>query len=241
MIEIFQEYGRAYLWSDGYRMTGAAMTLWLLIASLALGFVFALPLSVARASANPWLRLPVWLFTYVFRGTPLYVQLLVLYSGVYSLAFVQSQPLLNGFFREGINCAILAFAICSCAYTTEIFAGAILAVPPGEVEAARAYGMSTFGVYRRIVLPDALRRALPAYGNEVILVLHATSIAFTATVPDILKIARDVNSATYAPFSAFGIAALIYAAIAFTLVWQFRRIEARLLAFQRPHPAGATA
>lgn len=174
-------------------------------------------------------------------GTPLYVQVLVLYSGVYSLAFVQSQPLLNGFFREGINCAILAFAICSCAYTTEIFAGAILAVPPGEVEAARAYGMSTFGVYRRIVLPDALRRALPAYGNEVILVLHATSIAFTATVPDILKIARDVNSATYAPFSAFGIAALIYAAIAFTLVWQFRRIEARLLAFQRPHPAGATA
>ncbi|MDF3856131.1 ABC transporter permease [Paracoccus sp. P2] len=241
MIEILQEYGKAYLWTDGYKITGVAMTLWLLIASLALGFVLAVPLSVARASANPWLRLPVWLFTYVFRGTPLYVQLLILYSGVYSLSFVQSQPLLNGFFREGINCAILAFGICSCAYTTEIFAGAIRAVPPGEVEAARVFGMTSLGVYRRIVLPSALRRALPAYGNEVILVLHATSIAFTATVPDILKIARDVNSATYAPFSAFGIAAVLYAAIAFTLVWLFRRIEARLLAFQRPQSTGRAA
>ncbi|WP_199260674.1 ABC transporter permease [Paracoccus binzhouensis] len=241
MIEILQEYGKAYLWTDGYRITGVAMTLWLLVASLALGFVLAVPLSVARASANPWLRLPVWLFTYVFRGTPLYVQLLILYSGVYSLPLVQSQPLLNAFFREGINCAILAFGICSCAYTTEIFAGAIRAVPPGEVEAARVFGMTGFGVYRRIVLPSALRRALPAYGNEVILVLHATSIAFTATVPDILKIARDVNAATYAPFGAFGIAAVLYAAIAFTLVWLFRRAEARLLAFQRPQSTGRTA
>ncbi|OMQ46698.1 ABC transporter permease [Ensifer sp. 1H6] len=235
MIEILQEYWKAYLLTDGYRITGVAMTLWLLVASIVLGFVLAIPLSVARASANPYIRVPVWLYTYVFRGTPLYVQLLILYTGFYSFSFVRSVPLLDSFFREGINCAILAFALCTCAYTTEIFAGAIRAVPHGEIEAARAYGMSAFTVYRRIVLPSALRRALPAYSNEVILVLHATSIAFTATVPDVLKVARDVNSATYASFEAFGIAAVLYASIAFTLVWLFRQLEGRLLAFARPH------
>jgi len=115
-----------------------------------------------------------------------------------------------------------------------VFAGMIRETPYGEIEAARAYGMSRFTLYRRIILPSALRRALPAYSNEVILMLHSTSIAFTATVPDILKVARDVNSATYASFEAFGIAALLYAVVVFVLVWLFRRCEHRWLAFQQP-------
>ncbi len=97
---------------------------------------------------------------------------------------------------------------------TEIFAGAIRNTPHGEVEAARAYGMGGFTLYRRIVLPSALRRALPYFSNEVILMLHSTSVAFTATVPDLLKVARDVNSATYAPFLSFGIAGALYAGTA---------------------------
>lgn len=238
MLEILQEYWKAYLWTDGYKITGVAMTLWLLVCSLAISFVLAIPLAVARASSNPAARIPVWLYTYVFRGTPLYVQLLILYTGVYGLGIVRSTPFLNLFFREGLNCAILAFALCSCAYTTEIFAGAIRAVPVGEVEAGRSYGMRPFALYRRIILPSALRRAIPAFSNEVILMLHATSIAFTATVPDILKVARDVNSATYASFSAFGIAAVLYASIAFSLVWIFRRIERSMLAFLKPQASG---
>ncbi|ONY15026.1 amino acid ABC transporter permease, partial [Burkholderia cenocepacia] len=87
---------------------------------------------------------------------------------------------------------------------------------------------------RRVILPSALRRALPLYSNEVILMLHATTVAFTATVPDILKIARDVNSATYMSFHAFGIAALLYLVISFTLVWLFRQAERRWLAYLRP-------
>ncbi|WP_201326311.1 ABC transporter permease subunit, partial [Burkholderia sp. E168m23] len=122
----------------------------------------------------------------------------------------------------------------TCAYTTEIFAGAIKATSYGEIEAARAYGMSPFTMYRRVILPSALRRALPLYSNEVILMLHATTVAFTATVPDILKIARDVNSATYMSFHAFGIAALLYLVISFTLVWLFRQAERRWLAYLRP-------
>ncbi|EEG08690.1 ABC transporter permease [Pseudogulbenkiania ferrooxidans] len=234
MNEILQQYWQAYLWSDGYHITGVAMTLWLLTASIAIGFVLAVPLAVARVSPNPLIRGPVWFYTYVFRGTPLYIQLLVFYTGIYSIESVRAQPLLDAFFREGINCTLLAFALNTCAYTVEIFAGAIRATPYGEIEAARAYGMSSFTLYRRVILPSALRRALPYYSNEVILMLHSTTLAFTATVPDILKVARDVNSATYASFEAFGIAGALYAVIVFALVWLFRRGEQRWLAFLKP-------
>jgi histidine transport system permease protein len=91
--------------------------------------------------------------------------------------------------------------------------------------------MSWFTMYRRIVIPSALRRALPLYSNEVILMLHATSVAFTATVPDVLKVARDANSATYQSFDAFGLAALIYLAVSFALVAVFRRAERHWLGY----------
>lgn len=234
MNEIIQEYWKSYLWFDGYQLSGVAMTLWLLVASIAIGGTLAVPLAVARVSRNPLLRIPVWFYTYVFRGTPLYIQLLILYTGIYSLQVVRDQPTLDAFFREGINCTLLAFALNTCAYTTEIFAGAIRATPYGEIEAGRAYGMSEFTLYRRIILPSALRRSLPFYSNEVILMLHSTTLAFTATVPDLLKVARDVNSATYSSFEAFGLAAVLYAVMVFTLVWVFRRCENRWLAFLQP-------
>ncbi|MBF7695435.1 ABC transporter permease [Acinetobacter rathckeae] len=234
MIEIIQEYWKSYLWTDGMQMTGIAMTTWLLVLSIAIGFVLAVPLAIARVSSNPFISRPVWLFTYIFRGTPLYVQLLIIYSGIYSFDFIHDHELLDEFFREGLNCTILAFALNTSAYTTEIFAGAIRAIPYGEIEAAQAFGMSPWKKYTRIIIPSMLRRALPFYGNEVILMLHATSIAFTATVPDILKIARDVNSATYQTFNAFGIAAVLYACLAFLLIAIFRKLEKRWLAFLKP-------
>lgn len=231
MIEILSQYGRAFIYYDGQGLSGLAVTLWLLVASLLIGFCMALPLAVARVSKNRWLSMPVRGYTYVFRGTPLYVQLLLIYSGVYSLGFVRAHALLNEFFRSGLHCAILAFGLNTAAYTTEIFAGAIRSISHGEVEAARAYGMSRWTMYRRIILPSALRRALPLYSNEVILMLHATTVAFTATVPDVLKVARDANSATYMSFQAFGIAALIYLAVSFALVAVFRRAERHWLAY----------
>jgi histidine transport system permease protein len=234
MIELIHDYWRNYLFTDGYRFTGLAITLWLLVVSIGIGFCLSVPLAVARVSKNKFVSGAVWLYTYIFRGTPLYVQLLLCYTGIYSLEVVRSHELLNAFFREGMNCTLLAFTLNTCAYTTEIFAGAIKATAYGEIEAARAYGMSSFTLYRRVILPSALRRALPLYSNEVILMLHATTVAFTATVPDILKIARDANSATYMSFQAFGIAALLYLAISFALVGLFRRAEARWLAYLRP-------
>jgi histidine transport system permease protein len=234
VIEIISQYWQSYLYTDGYRFTGLSITLWLLVASIALGFLIAIPLAIARASSSRWISGPVWFYTYVFRGTPLYVQLLMCYTGIYSLHFVHEHVLLDEFFRSAMNCTLLAFVLNECAYATEIFAGAIKTTSAGEIEAGLAYGMSRFKLYTRIILPSALRRALPSYSNDVILMLHATTLAFTATVPDILKITRDVNSATYMSFQAYGIAAILYAAIVFTLIWAFRRVEARWLAFLGP-------
>ncbi len=234
MTEILQSYWQAYLWHDDYQFSGLVITLWLLVGSLMVGFILSLPLAIARASRNKYLSFPVWCFTYLFRGTPLYIQLLIIYTGVYSLQFIQQQPLLNSFFRNGFYCAVLALGLNTTAFTTEMFAGAIRAISFGEIEAARAFGMNRRTLYRTVILPAAMRRALPFYSNEVILMLHATAIAFTATVPDILKVAGDVNAATYMSFEAYGVAALIYLATSCGLIVLFRLGERRWLAFMRP-------
>ncbi|OSN08520.1 ABC transporter permease [Lonsdalea iberica] len=234
MIEILQQYWQPLLWSDGYRITGLAITLWLLIISVLLGGLLALPLAMARVSSSRWLSFPAWLYSYIFRGTPLYVQLLVIYTGMYSLEVVRGTEVLNAFFRSGMNCTILALVLNTCAYSSEIFAGGIRAVPHGEVEAAKAYGFSRAKMYRCIILPSALRIALPAYGNEVIMMLHSTALAFTATVPDLLKVARDINAATYQPFYAFGLAAVLYLVVSYGLIRLFRKAEKRWLVHLKP-------
>lgn len=229
MTDILHEYWKSLLWSNGYQITGLAMTLWLLIFSVVCGGVLAIFMAIGRVSRYPWLSYPIGLFTFVFRGTPLYVQLLIIYSGLYTLQVVKEHQLLNEFFRSGLNCTLLALTLNTCAYTTEIFAGAIRNVPAGEIEAARAYGFSGSKLWCVIILPAALRIALPAYSNEVILLLHSTSLAFTATVPDLLKIARDINAETYQPFIAFSLAALLYLLTSFCLIGLFRRAERRWL------------
>lgn len=237
MIDIFTEYGRAFLYTDGYQFTGIAVTLYLLVITLVFGFVLSIPLAIGRLSRHRSIAWPIWLFSYVFRGTPFFVQLLVIYTGIYTLGFVRENDFLDWFFGSGYRCALLALVLNTCAYTTEIFAGSIRSLPHGEIEAAKAYGFSGWKLYRCIILPAALRQALPAYSNEVILVLHATSLAFTVTVPDILKVARDANSATYQSFAAFGSAALIYLGLSFVLVALFKRAEQRWLAHLKPMSA----
>jgi histidine transport system permease protein len=229
MIELIKEYWQPFLWGSPNHISGLAMTLWLTVASCVMGFVFALPLSVGKAAGPLWIRGAISVFTFVFRGTPLYIQLLIIYSAIYGLDFVRSTPGLGAFFKDALNCTILAFTVNTCAYTTELLTGAVKATPRGEVEAARSLGLSGSTLYLRIILPSALRRALPAYSNEVILMLHATSLAFTATVPDILKVARDANAEYYLPFPAFGIAAILYACLSLTFISLFRKAERKWL------------
>ena len=210
-------------------LQGLWTTLQLLALALAFGMAAALPLAVARASRRRWLVLPVWGFTYVVRGTPLLVQLFLIYYGLAQFEAVRDSALWP-WLADAWFCAVLAFAINTCAYTTEIIAGAMRTLPPGEIEAARSLGFSPWQVLRRIVLPSALRRSLPAYSNEAIMMLHGTSLASVVTLLDLTGAAREVNSRHFLPFEAFVTAALFYLALTFILVALFRAAETRWLA-----------
>jgi arginine/ornithine transport system permease protein len=131
-------------------------------------------------------------------------------------------------------CALVAFILNTSAYTAEIIRGAINGLPKGEVEAAKAYGMSTPKTYRRIILPSALRRALPAYSNEVIFMLHGSAVAGIVTIMDLTGAARLVNSRYYAPFESFLTAGLFYMALTFIIIAIFKYAEKRFLAYLRP-------
>lgn len=131
-------------------------------------------------------------------------------------------------------CALVAFILNTSAYTAEIIRGAINGLPKGEVEAAKAYGMSTAKTYRRIILPSALRRALPAYSNEVIFMLHGSAVAGIVTIMDLTGAARLVNSRYYAPFESFLTAGLFYMALTFIIIAVFKYAEKRFLAYLRP-------
>ena len=215
---------------------GIGVCLLLLAISVGTGFVLSVPLAIARVSRSPWLWRPVWLFTYVIRGTPLLVQLFVVYYGFAQFEAVRDS-LLWPLLREAWFCAWLAFALNTTAYTTEIFAGALRATPAGEVEAARAYGLGGWRLYRRILL----RRALPQYGNEVVGLLHATALVSTVTLVDVTRVARDLYANHLLPVEAFGMAALIYFTLTFTLVGAFRLLERRLLRHLRSERPAAVA
>jgi arginine/ornithine transport system permease protein len=207
---------------------GLVVSLALLAASVGTGLVAAVALAVARVSSRRRRAWPVHAFTYVFRGTPLLVQLFLVYYGLAQFEAVRDSalwPLL----REPWFCAWLAFSLNTAAYGTEIIAGALRATPAGEVEAARAFGLDGWRLHRRLLLPSALRRALPQLGNEVIGVLHATAIVGTITLTDLTRVARDVYAVHLLPLEAFGSAALLYLALTFTLVGGFRLLERRYL------------
>ncbi len=131
-------------------------------------------------------------------------------------------------------CALLAFTLNTAAYTTEIIRGAIQATPHGEVEAARACGMSPALMFRRILLPSAFRRALPAYGNEVIFMLHGSAVASMVTIVDLTGAARIVNSRYYSPYEAFLTAAAFYMVLTFAIVGLFRLLERHWHAHLKP-------
>ncbi|MEO8383744.1 MAG: ABC transporter permease [Betaproteobacteria bacterium] len=213
--------------------SGALVTVKLLAVSLFAGLACAIPLAILRASHNPWLSRPVWLFTYVFRGTPLLVQLFLVYYGLAQFTWMR-ESIVWPLFSSAWFCAMFTFAVNTCAYTIEILAGALAATNHGEVEAAKAMGMSPITLYRRILLPSALRRSLPAYSNEAIMMLHGTSLASIVTLLDITGAAREVNSRYYLPFEAFITAAMFYMALTFILVSLFHFAEKRWLSHLAP-------
>jgi arginine/ornithine transport system permease protein len=214
-------------------LEGLWTTIWLVAAALVLGLLLAVPLAILRTSRNPLVSWPVFGFTYFFRGTPLLVQLFMIYYGAAQFVGLRESfawPLLS----QAWFCALLAFTLNTAAYTTEIIRGAIQATPHGEVEAARACGMSPSLMFRRILLPSAFRRALPAYGNEVIFMLHGSAVASVVTIVDLTGAARIVNSRYYTPYEAFLTAAAFYMVLTFTIVGLFRLLERHWHAHLKP-------
>ncbi|WP_293663187.1 ABC transporter permease subunit, partial [Rhodoferax sp. OV413] len=194
----------------------------------------------ALALTSRWtaLRWLVGSYTYVIRGTPLLIQVYLIYYGLGQLEWIQTRwddvwPWTH--FKEPFFCALLAFSLNTAAYTAEMLAGAIRETSAGEMEAAQAYGMSRFQAMRRIVLPSALRRTLPAYSNEVVMMLQSTSLA--SAVPSMLDVtaaASRVYSDYYLPFEAYIAAAAIYLIATFCLIGVFRLAERHFLAYLAP-------
>ncbi|MEZ5663060.1 MAG: ABC transporter permease [Burkholderiaceae bacterium] len=217
---------------------GLATTVSLLLSSLAAGGVMAVLMALALTGGWAPLRWLVGGITYVIRGTPLLIQVYLIYYGVAQLDWIQARwdavwPWTH--FKDAFFCALLAFSLNTAGYTAELLAGAIRETPAGEIEAAHAMGMGRWQAMRRIIMPSAMRRTLPAYSNEVVMMLHSTSLA--STVPGMLDItaaASRIYSDYYLPFEAYIFAALIYLTITFMLVGLFRLAERRFMAHLAP-------
>jgi octopine/nopaline transport system permease protein len=181
-----------------------------------------------RLSKNLLLSKLAYAYVYVFRSTPLLVQIFLIYYGSGQFRESFESVGLWYFLREPYFCAILALTMNTAAYTSEIIRGGIQSVPWGELEAGRAVGMSGVTLFRRIVFPIAIRQALPAYGNEIILMVKSTSLASTITILEVTGIAKKIIAATFAPMEVFIIAGAIYLCMNFIVTRGIQRIEIKL-------------
>ena len=218
--------------------SGILTTLGLLFSSLLVGAVLALIFALLLTGPVAVLRRLVEAYTFVIRGTPLLIQVYMIYYGLGELEWIQARwdtvwPWTH--FKQPFFCALLAFSRTTAAYTAEMLAGAIRETSAGEIEAAQAFGMSRFQAMLRIVLPSARRRTLPAYSNEVVMMLHATSLA--SAVPSMLDVtaaASRIYSDYYLPFEAYIAAAAISLTASFFLIGFFKFSERHLLAYLAP-------
>ncbi|BCH21249.1 ABC transporter permease [Mesorhizobium sp. L-8-10] len=215
----------------GLALAGLWRTLWLLAATCALGLALAIPLGFAQATGPWWLAAPANAFCTVIRGTPLLLQLWLLYYGLGSL-FPQfpwiRQSELWPYLRQAWPYAVLALTLSYAGYEGEVMRGAFAGVPRGQLEAGRAFGMSRWKIFRRIWLPQALHRALPTLAGETVLQLKATPLVATITVVDIYAVASRVRQDTFIIYEPLLLLALVYLVITGILVFLFRKLEARI-------------
>jgi His/Glu/Gln/Arg/opine family amino acid ABC transporter permease subunit len=209
------------------------LTLELVAVSMVIGMIVAIPLALMRVSRFPWLKAPAYGYIFFFRGTPLLVQIFLVYYG-----FSQFELIRNSFLwpilREAYWCSIIAFTLNTSAYTAEILRGAIQGVDDGQIEAGLSVGMSRFMLLRRIIGPQALRLALPGYSNEVILLLKSSALASTVTLLELTGMTRNIIAITYKPIELFILAGCIYLSLTFVITRIFMIVEHRLSGHHRP-------
>jgi len=219
-------------------MDGAVLTLELVFVSGVIGIVMAVPLALMRASENSWLRsLPV-AYIFFFRGTPLLVQIFLIYYGASQFDVVK-QSWLWPILREPYWCAIIAFSLNTAAYSAELIRGAIQAIPKGEIEVSKALGMSKPTMIRRIVMPRAFGIVFPAYSNELLLMLKGSALASTITLLDLTGMARTIIARTYTPLEMFFAAGMVYLLIAAVMIGCFKLLEQRINRHQYFKPDNA--
>lgn len=214
-------------------LQGLGTTILLVISSLIIGLCLALPIALLATSKNRWINFLPKAYIYFFRGTPLLVQMLMIYHGMGQFEAIR-ESFLWIILKEAYACALIAFALNTAGYTAEILRGTIGQTAFGEIEAAKSCGMSTAIIYRRIILPSTFRRALPAYGNEIIFMLHGSSLAGVITIVDLFGAARIVNARSFVPFESYITAGLFYLCLTFIIVWGIKRAEHRWHAHLRP-------
>ncbi len=204
---------------------GIDETLLLAGSSLVIGFVLAVPIALLNLSNNGTVRTLSSGYVYIFRSTPLLVQIFLIYYGSGQFRAELQAVGLWFLFRESWFCAILALTLNTAAYTSQIIRGGLQSVPWGQIEAARSIGMPGFMAFRRLIFPIAIRQALPAYGNEIILMVKSTSLASTITILEITAIAKKIISATYQPVEVFLIAGAIYLSLNFIVTRAIMLVE----------------
>ncbi|MAY14222.1 MULTISPECIES: ABC transporter permease [Thalassolituus] len=208
-------------------LEGAWLTLELVGLSGLFGILMAVPLALMRASTQPLLKGLAYGYIFFFRGTPLLVQIFLIYYGASQFDAVKDSflwPIL----KEPYWCAIIAFTMNTSAYSAELIRGAIQAIPHGEIEVADALGMNRLTKIRRIILPRALGIVLPAYSNEFLLMLKSSALASTITLLDITGMARTIIARTYTPLEIFFAAGMMYLVMSAVLIGLFRLMELRV-------------
>ncbi len=214
------------IWDSMPRLLkGGWLTIELTAISVVIGLCFAVPLAMMYIAKNPLLSLPVRAYVFYFRGTPLLVQIFLIYYGSGQFRAVFEAAGLWTFFREPYFCAVLSLTLNTAAYTAYSLRGAIQNVPFGEVEAARACGMSRGLLYRRIILPNAFRLALPAYTNEVIFLFQSTSLVSIITLLDLTGVARIIVARSFAVYEIYITAGILYLIVTYAMLWGFRKLE----------------
>ncbi len=210
---------------------GALLTLELVFFSGLIGIILAVPLALMRASHNWVLRALPFAYIFFFRGTPLLVQIFLIYYGAAQFDVIKDSALWP-VLKEPYWCAIIAFSLNTAAYSAELIRGAIQAIPKGEIEVSQALGMSKATMIRRIILPRSFGIVFPAYSNELLLMLKGSALASTITLLDLTGMARTIIARTYTPLEMFFAAGMMYLVIAAVMIGCFRLLERRINRYQ---------
>ena len=205
-------------------LNAAVITLKLLSASLIIGLFVGLFFAILRLNKNIFLNKFAYGYSYVFRGTPLLVQIFIIYFGLGQIEYLRS-TFLWVILKEPYWCAIIAFALNTGAYTSEILRSAFQTIKPGIVEAGKSLGISNKIIFYKIQIPIAIRQSLPAYGNEIILMMKGTSLASTVTLMDLTGVAKYIISTTFKPIEVFIVAGSIYLFMTFLIHTTIKYLE----------------